>query len=208
MNTENVTSEDKIILAAIDLIEEKGMQSLTIRNIAKKAGVNSAAINYYFRSKENLLNEVLKTTADHAISDWKEIINKKSVPPKKRLEEFLIYMMDGGIKFSGITLAHLYDPLINKNYDNHFVVKFNKLMKSLQKLIELVNQDKSEKEINLIVIQIISAAIMPVLVSEMYRDFAGISFSDSKTRREYIEQILRCHINSGSPADGESPLKQ
>jgi len=199
MSKENATSQEKIILAAIDLIEEMGIQGLTIRNIAQKASVNSAAINYYFRSKEKLLDEVLKTTADHAIADWEEIINNDSVPPKQRLEEFLIYLMNGGIKFPGITLSHLYDPLINKNYDNLFVVKFNKLMKKLHGLICMIIPDKSEKEINLILIQIISAAIMPVLVPEMFHDFSGISFTDKKVIKKYIDQILAWCINTGSP---------
>ena len=36
-----------------------------MRQIAKRAGVNLASINYYFDSKQNLLGEVLKRTYLH-----------------------------------------------------------------------------------------------------------------------------------------------
>jgi len=199
MSSENVKSQEKIILAAIDLIEDKGMQNLTIRNIAKKAGVNSAAINYYFRSKEKLLEEVLRTTVDHAITDWEEIIDKESIPPKKRLEEFLIYLMDGAINFPGITMAHLYEPLINKNYNNRFVLKFNVLMNNLQQLVGRINPNVSDKELKFITIQIVASSIMPSLVPEMFQDFSGLSFSDKKIRGDYIRLIIRSSIKKNNP---------
>lgn len=49
MNSEPV--EIKIIEAAIECIEQFGLKGATNRRIAEKAGVNLAAINYYFRSK-------------------------------------------------------------------------------------------------------------------------------------------------------------
>jgi AcrR family transcriptional regulator len=51
----------KIILnAVIELISKKPLNKLSIREIAKKAGMNSAAISYYFGSKEILFNETMK----------------------------------------------------------------------------------------------------------------------------------------------------
>lgn len=48
-------TRSKIISVAIDLIGRHSNLNITTREIAKKANVNLAAINYYFRSKENLL---------------------------------------------------------------------------------------------------------------------------------------------------------
>ena len=49
-----------IILSAGELFAEAGLEGTSIRTIAGKAGVNIAAINYHFHSKENLYTEVLR----------------------------------------------------------------------------------------------------------------------------------------------------
>jgi TetR/AcrR family transcriptional regulator, fatty acid metabolism regulator protein len=51
----NSATRDKIFAAARELFEEKGFDVTSVREIAAKAGVNVALINYHFGSKENLL---------------------------------------------------------------------------------------------------------------------------------------------------------
>ena len=47
-------AKDQILRAARELFAEKGFRDTTVREIARRAGVNGAAINYYFASKESL----------------------------------------------------------------------------------------------------------------------------------------------------------
>ena len=49
--------KEKIINATISLIEEKGekIDSVTVREICKKADVGLGLVNYYFENKEKLL---------------------------------------------------------------------------------------------------------------------------------------------------------
>jgi AcrR family transcriptional regulator len=56
----------KILREATALFAERGFQAATIRDIAHKAGVNLAAVNYHFRSKDELLAAVMET----ALSEW------------------------------------------------------------------------------------------------------------------------------------------
>ena len=62
MNPKKEETRKKIIRAASDLFDELGYDNISIRQIAKRADVNLASINYYFESKQNLLGEVLKRT--------------------------------------------------------------------------------------------------------------------------------------------------
>lgn len=55
---------DSLITAAIELIEEKGVEQLSVREVAKKAGVSPAAPFRHFSSKAALLTAV----AEQAIS--------------------------------------------------------------------------------------------------------------------------------------------
>ena len=52
------TARQRIINASRELFSEVGFESTSVREIAKRAGVNLASINYYFKSKKNLLAEI------------------------------------------------------------------------------------------------------------------------------------------------------
>jgi TetR/AcrR family transcriptional regulator len=54
----NKNTEQKIFDAATELFLEKGVDRTSVRDIASKAGINLALMNYYFRSKENLFDAI------------------------------------------------------------------------------------------------------------------------------------------------------
>jgi AcrR family transcriptional regulator len=54
-----------LIMAAGELFAESGLEGQGVRAIAEKAGVNIAAINYHFGSKENLYVETLRYVISH-----------------------------------------------------------------------------------------------------------------------------------------------
>ena len=103
MSTEDASVQGKIIEATIECIEREGIQAVTIRKIAKLAGVNSAAINYYFRSKEKLVEEVKRSTVEHVFEDWREIINDESRTVRERLFLLFTDYMEGAIMYPGIS---------------------------------------------------------------------------------------------------------
>jgi TetR/AcrR family transcriptional regulator len=51
-------TEQKIFDVATQLFLEKGVDRTSVREIASKAGINLALMNYYFRSKENLFDTI------------------------------------------------------------------------------------------------------------------------------------------------------
>jgi AcrR family transcriptional regulator len=121
MSTEDVSVQGKIIDATIECIEREGIQAVTIRKIAKLAGVNSAAINYYFRSKEKLVEEVKRSTLEHVFEDWREILNDESRSVRERLFLLFTDYMEGAVMYPGISKAHMWEPLVDNNYDSLFV---------------------------------------------------------------------------------------
>src|SRR5574341_1009582 len=54
---EPLSPRDQILGAVLTAIEKHGIDSLTTRKIAEEAGTNIASINYYFRSKDLLVEE-------------------------------------------------------------------------------------------------------------------------------------------------------
>jgi len=195
MSTEDASVQGKIIEATIECIEREGIQAVTIRKIAKLAGVNSAAINYYFRSKEKLVEEVKRSTVEHVFEDWREIINDESRTVRERLFLLFTDYMEGAIMYPGITKAHLWEPLIANTYDSLFVQLLNGFLEDLAKKLSL-ELDRPAKELKLVVIHLFCALSMPVLMPDLYRDFYdGKTFREAKVRRALIEHVLHLYFD-------------
>ena len=60
--TEKISTEEKILRAAEALFLKKGFAETKTRDIADRAGINLALLNYYYRSKEKLFNRIMLET--------------------------------------------------------------------------------------------------------------------------------------------------
>lgn len=58
-DTEDISTEEKIIAAARKVFTQKGYAATRTRDIAEEADINLALLNYYFRSKEKLFSQVM-----------------------------------------------------------------------------------------------------------------------------------------------------
>ena len=198
MSSEETSAQGKIIEATIECIEREGLQAVTIRKIAKLAGVNSAAINYYFRSKEKLVEEVMRSTVEHVFEDWGDIINDENRSVRERLFLLFTDYMEGAIMYPGISKAHMWEPLIKNNYDSLFVKLLNGFFQDLVKKLSL-ELKRPAKELKLVVIHLFSTLTMPVLMPDLYREFYdGKTFKEAKVRRALIEHVLKLYFDEGN----------
>jgi AcrR family transcriptional regulator len=80
----NKEGKIKIIEAAQRLIAGRGVEKTSMRDIAEEAGITTGAIYYYYKSKEELLYDVM----DYATAVTSEIIKMRS-DPNARPDEVL-----------------------------------------------------------------------------------------------------------------------
>jgi len=80
----------RLLQAAGELFAEKGFEGTTVREICQRAAAaNIAAVNYYFRDKERLYIEAVKSaclrqSADFPIPDW-----PPGTSPEVKLRDFI-----------------------------------------------------------------------------------------------------------------------
>jgi AcrR family transcriptional regulator len=96
-----------ILEAAVTCIERDGLEGVTTRKIAQEAGTNIASINYYFRSKDELLAKVLEMTIRHMLEDVLTAIEDREQSFEATLRSVIFYLFDGSLRFPGISRAHL-----------------------------------------------------------------------------------------------------
>lgn len=101
-----------MLLTALALFATQGFTSVTIKDIARKAGMNTALIYYYYRDKEDLflaalrhaINQALERHGDHdaddadpveAIRDWFNTNERLFAPISQMLKLMLDYRASG-----------------------------------------------------------------------------------------------------------------
>ena len=85
-------SRQKLLHAAAEVFAKKGFRETTNADISEKAGVNTAAVNYHFGSKENLYIEAWKYSYETSV--------------KK-------YPLDGGISLNATIEERLYGRILS-----------------------------------------------------------------------------------------------
>jgi AcrR family transcriptional regulator len=70
-----MNTKEKIIEVAQNLFLQKGFERTSIREIALKAGINLAAMNYHFGSKENLFDLIFKKLLSNYAPSLPDILN-------------------------------------------------------------------------------------------------------------------------------------
>jgi AcrR family transcriptional regulator len=82
----DTSTEEKIIGAARKLFMQKGFEGTKTRDIANEAGINLALLNYYFRSKENLFEIIMKENMGQFMQVISEIVNNEETSIQEKIE--------------------------------------------------------------------------------------------------------------------------
>lgn len=88
-----LSSRDKVLLAAMTMFGEDPGATLSVRAVASRAGVSTGSLRYHFPTQRELQDEVLTRVYDLVISD--ERIHDSSVPARDRLVGCLRQVLAG-----------------------------------------------------------------------------------------------------------------
>jgi AcrR family transcriptional regulator len=87
-------TRQKIIEAARVLFAEQGYEGSSVREIAGRAGVNVASLNYYFTSKENLFHEILRAGYAECAAELKGFAEKNRGDLEGTLVDLFYYFLE------------------------------------------------------------------------------------------------------------------
>jgi AcrR family transcriptional regulator len=192
--TEKPTTKQVILEAVVTCIEKYGIDKLTTRKIAEEAGTNIASINYHFRSKEELVAETLSMTIKHMMEDVYVAIDDTKQSFKKNLEDVFFYLLDGCFRFPGISTAHLYRAVLEKQYDSVSAQAINNVFDRLVKQAVKEYPRRSAEEIRLRLSQIFSSIMFSMLAPNFLSVTKKYQLTSSENARRlaasYAEMFL------------------
>jgi AcrR family transcriptional regulator len=189
MEDQTMTPEEKIIQATIECIEQYGLQGATNRRIAAQAGVNIAAINYYFRSKETLMKRVMKTTLDNAF-DWEDFEDLPSSTPQERCTAIFEDLIQGGCNFPGLTRAHFYAVLSEGRTDSEAANRLNDFVSQLAVDLRQRGIALAEEDLYLAVTEITAAVILMIMVPDLFQQSTGLDLCNPEVRHHFVSRLV------------------
>lgn len=167
------------------------MHGLTIRGIAREAGVNSAAISYYFSSKDRLIEEALKTTLANAFGDWEVLLESREGNFEARMRTVLAEVLEGALKFPGIVKAHLYDTFINGSTHTLFIKRFGGFLSLLARELRAQRPHTDARDAGAEAAQLVSAVLLPGIMPQLFRGVSGFDVTDPRARSQYVDSLMR-----------------
>ncbi|MDX1982511.1 MAG: TetR family transcriptional regulator [Bryobacteraceae bacterium] len=148
-------TKDRILDAAEKLFANHGYDATSVRAIATAAGVNLAAINYHFQSKDALLHAVYARRAGPVNARRLELLDEfeaaaggRPLTPELILEAFLQPIAElgdrvGHIPRMMVRLQYVEQgPTFEKVFETHFRPMFMRFFQALKRALPGLGEDE------------------------------------------------------------------
>ncbi len=131
---ENLNQSQKILNAAFKCISERGYASVSLRDIADEAGVVLSQLNYYYKNKEGLFTEIIKTLAQQYLNEIEDNL-KKGETEKEKMMHLIEYFQEM-LKEKPELFKLLFDLTSMALWSESFKELLNDLFNNVVNLIE------------------------------------------------------------------------
>ena len=199
MATEEQAIRERIFLATLTCIEREGLNSMTVRGIAREADVNSAAINYYFGTKDRLVDQVLSKTLREgmagSLDEFEELIDSKSGDIRAALREFLILFFSQMVNWPRLTEAHLHDALTEQNYDGPAIRETNSFFQRFLEIVRPVLPERAEEQHRNAVLQLWLPMMFIAMLPRAFEEFGQTNVDSPNWREVYVLRLLGNFLN-------------
>lgn len=134
----SITSREKILEVCRNIVSEKGVSAINIRDVSSKCNASVGAIYYYFNSKNDLVNAVVE-------SIWIDIFHSKDESDSTSFIEYIDSLFTkvekGSIKYQNfLTLHSISITARDRKSGREHMIKFFDHIK--QGLLYVLNNDK------------------------------------------------------------------
>lgn len=120
-------TREKLLKAAIKLVNRDGMKQLTVRNICDEAGLSTGSFYNLFSGKEDLISYYLK----YAFVPYREkaLVESEPYNPIERIliiyRAYVVYCKDMGLEFVSGLYASNHNPFfdfLHRDSDDDFII--------------------------------------------------------------------------------------
>ena len=198
MATTELSTEDKILLAASKVFTEKGFSGTRTRDIAEEAGINLALLNYYFRTKEKLFEQVMKVKILLLFGQIIPIVTNEKTSLEEKIDLASVKYFDILTKNPNLPLFVL-SEIQKKTSDIKSILPFDKVLKN-SFLIKQIQEKKSEINPFHFLINFISMTAFPFLGKPILQTFELMNDSEFQKfveeRKKFVPVWIKMMLNN------------
>lgn len=187
---QQTTPEMRIIQSTIECIERYGLPGATNRRIAEIAEVNVAAINYYFRSKQNLIDQVMEITLDNAF-DWADLFALPADTPQQWCVEILVDLTRGAVHYPGLTRAHFSAVLLDGDYTSPGAQRMARFVVQWAEELHNKGLNLSQDALHTALAQIGYTFMSIVMAPKFFAESLGLQLEDEKQMRAFYNDLVQ-----------------
>jgi AcrR family transcriptional regulator len=130
--------KERLVDAAYELVNEKGFEAVSVREIAEYAGVTTGSVYHYFKSKEEIF---LDRARKHDSEIENMMLNQlKTMPVKYKILQFFVEILGGYVVSDGVIMGKIRYQSMTK-----FSPEDTKLF---QTLVLLIKEGQEKEEIS------------------------------------------------------------
>lgn len=186
-------SKEIIIQTALEIIGQEGIHKITTREVAKRANVNIAALNYHFGTKDNLIRQALEVFMGTMGEAYSLLFNKE-LKPDQRLLAFMKRFAEISVKYPGAAKSLVGQMMWTETSNPVLAESQRRGIKSLTDSLQQLTGIQEEKTLLQLGLQIMSAIIYPVLLSKQLTDLYGLDYTVQAERDAYIESLFLQYV--------------
>lgn len=192
----NKNTEQKIFDAATELFMEKGVDRTSVRDIASKAGINLALMNYYFRSKENLFDAIFTNLVKENTRDLLQILDS-DMDLEEKVQNYVNAYID--ILTSNPLLVPFFMAIIHRSQDKITKMKMISNLYGTEKFSQQIVEEGKKGTIRRtdpshFFVDMISLITFPFAIRPLIMDRNEMNTDDFNTfiheRKEHVTNLL------------------
>ncbi|PLX24056.1 MAG: TetR/AcrR family transcriptional regulator [Marinilabiliales bacterium] len=192
MTEHEMNTEQKILDAAKEVFQQKGMTGARMQEIADKAGINKALLHYYYRTKDKLFEKVFELAFSLFIPKVKEMMISDK-PVFEKIEFFVenyLNLLQKHPYIPGFVISELNrnPEILVKIIGKNIQLKENNLLEKLERQIseEVVKGIIKPISAENLLTNVISLCLFPIVAKPILR---GVLFeNDEKMYEAFLEQ--------------------
>lgn len=182
--------EERILDRTLYLIGKTGTVNVPVRTIVHEAGVNIGAINYYFGTKENMLNHVKQFYVENTLSTIL-FLEDESRDDEEKLVSYANEVMEYCIGFPGVS-ALVRDAQANMDTDEmskKIIEALNLMYSKLDEVLKRYLQEEGDRyEMKKVIF--LSSVVHPTEEFSASNAMYGY-LSTEENRKDYIRMLVR-----------------
>lgn len=179
-------SKEKIIQVTEDMLTRLPMPEVTVREIAKMADVNIAAIHYYFSTKEILYNAAIEKIMSRNIAEWITAHPLDDNSDISYLIELVVFLHEGCIKYPEFAKTRVWNTLANDHTNDTNQKVFMTMLKAAEKLKLENDTDRLKIKVSLLYASLASISSSSADLTV----FTGLQLNNEQSLRSYIEEVV------------------